>query len=43
MASMSITTGLELAALIVIAGAISLCALAAWIAWHKDLRGQAGS
>lgn len=43
MVSMSITTGLELAALIVIAGAISLCAFAAWLAWHKDRRDHASS
>lgn len=36
MASMSTTTGLELAALIVTAGAVSLCAFAVWLAWHKD-------
>ena len=43
MVSMSITTGLELAALIVIEGTISLCAFAAWLAWHKDRRDHGSS
>lgn len=43
MASMSTTIGLELVALIVTAGAVSLCAFAVWLAWREGRRGQARS
>ncbi len=43
MASMGTTTGLELAALIVTAGAVSLCAFAVQLTWREGRWGQARS